>query len=96
MENTYYSPAEKTLFWVAGYTGDLNTIQVSEQVKYLVTHGTTFAEYANVDMGEVRTDVVRVSRRYKNMRVFWTVTETPPADAFEITNNWTMWNWLTD
>lgn len=99
MENLFYSENEKLAFWVSGY--DISSYNCSEIIKYLQS---TTLEAVNIldiptkNVKGISTYVIRESRRYKHMRVFYVTTEVCPKDAFVITNgdDWTMHKWLTD
>ena len=97
MKDLFYSPEEKTAFYVAGYTD--NSHLVENIVTMLTEHTKKFSAKVGVDPKAVKTDFITSSRRYKHMRVFYAGNiTTPPADAFVITaeNGWTMDKWLRD
>ena len=68
---------------MAGYTHDGNTSNVDEMLKSLNENASKFAEVANVQLSDVKTDYVTSSSRYKNMRIFYAKVDSPPAIAFE-------------
>lgn len=94
MDNLFYSPAEKILFWVAGYTD--NSDNVKEIIKMLAEKSLFFAKATRIFTKDVNTRVVLESSRYRDMRVFYAKCDNPPADAFQINtaNGWTMTKWL--
>lgn len=94
MKDLFYSPTEKLLFWVAGYTD--NTENVNKLVKMLDTLAMKFANKVLVKKSDVRTTFVTHSRRYKQMRVFYVKTDHAPKKAFSIGSDkgWTMNKWL--
>lgn len=85
----------KVLFWVAGYTADLNTDNAVAKINDLKNHATSFAEAINVPLEDVNTFEVRKSRRYQNMRVFYVkdFEGTLPPGTFEI-NHHTFSEWI--
>ena len=72
MKNLYFSSSENIIFWVAGYTADGNTGVAIDKARFLVEYAKEFANVTDVPLDMVFTFYVTNSRRYKNMRVFWT------------------------
>lgn len=99
MENLFYSPSEKILFYIAGYTDD------SRNVKDIISmYQNNYNFFYNIcGIKTINTYFVYKSTRYQNMRVFFCTTENPPTDAFNLSMNeqrkdqveWTMIKWLT-
>ena len=97
MRDLFYSENGKLAFWVSGYDSTYgNCIEV---MKYFDTYTKKAAEALNTPIENIRTDVIRESRRYKGMRFFYADRETAPENAFFINSNdnyWNMMKWLTD
>lgn len=90
MKDLFYSVKDKKLFWVAGYANEIN---VKSLISTLTNNYNYFYKICKVK--EINTDVLRKSRKYKDMRVYWCDTETIPEEAFVIKNDyWDMWKWL--
>lgn len=98
MKDLFYSWDEKILFWVAGYTADLNTDNVIEKNRDLLENALEFAGKAQCDVSSVKTFEILKSSRYKYMRVFYVNSDFCPSDAFVIgkgEHKWTMSEWLS-
>lgn len=93
-KNLFYSESENLLFWVAGYRD--NSLNVDDIISMLKENKNEFLKMGAV--GEIKTDIITNSRRYKHMRYFYCETKNPPKEAFSISNqnNWTMKKWLED
>lgn len=93
-KNLFYSPAEKLLFWVAGYDG--SSENVNDLIKMLGDKALLFANACFVHRRAVQTTFVTSSMRYKDMRVFYVKCDYPPKEAFSlgIAGDWTMDKWL--
>ena len=94
-----YTPADKMLFWVAGYTGDNNTDSLADKLKYLATDAQAFANKVGCPISEVKTYYNPNPPRYQYMRVYYIETETPHPEAFVFQNpnyEWTMHRVLTN
>lgn len=100
MKNLFYSASEKILFWIAGHTGDLNTDNPAQKIKFMQENTADFMRIsAEIKPEKIGTFEVTKSQRYKYMRVYYaTDIETPPAEAFCISgeNGWKMQNWIHD
>jgi len=96
IEDFFYSPKEKFVFWVAGYTD--NSLEVGNIIDMLKENTAEFKSHLkNVKIeGAVKTSVVEISRRYKNCRYFWATVNKPPPGVFKIGRSWTMHKWLQD
>lgn len=96
MEDLFYSVSEKKLFWIAGYTD--NSYNVKEIVSTLTNNRNYFIKNCKLTENTVvRTDYITQSSRYKSMRYFWVDNiETPPKDAFELGDDWTMDKWISN
>jgi predicted nucleotidyltransferase component of viral defense system len=100
-KDIFYSPNEKIVFYVAGYTD--NSYKVDECIKVL-KEGQLFLEkliskFQSIDTREVKSAYITKSRRYKSMRVFWIEgVNQAPRGAFVINSDggdyWNMWKWL--
>lgn len=91
-----YTPADKRLFWVAGYTADGNTSSVKEMVSSLLENAQLFANAAGCHVDDVKTYYNDRPPRYQYMRVFWIETETPPENMhFKWSEGWDMYKVLT-
>lgn len=95
MSNLHYTPSDKTLFWIAGYTADGNTTSVTEMVKSLTENAQKFAEMVGCELKDVQTIFNTKPPRYQYMRVFFITTDTPPPDAFKWDGDWTFNKVLT-
>ena len=100
-KNLMYTEKDNTIFWVAGYCKDLNTSNVNQKIDSLKENAKRFADHCGIDVSDVNTYEIRNSRRYKNMRVFYSQKfpmEDVPSDAFiyEDGNGWTMEKVLHD
>ena len=88
MNNLFYSVSESILFWIAGY--------VSDDAQSIIDAADKFSAIAKVSKSEIYIKDVLDSRKYKNMKVFFSTIEgTPPKEAF-ITSNYSMDEWLTN
>lgn len=94
MKNLFYSTKEKILFWITGYTRDLNTYNVKEICESLQKNQDNFKK--NGGEGVIKTKEITKSRRYKRMRVFWCKKENSEKEAFELGEDWTMDKWIGD
>jgi hypothetical protein len=47
-----------------------------------------------VKEGDIYCDEIIEPRRYKGMWYFSVHCETPPAEAFQLSKDWTMFQWL--
>ena len=94
MNNTYYSPSEKILFWIAGYTLMDNTNNVVEQIKSLSKDLSSFSTFAKVSPDKVNTFFCEESSHYKYMRVFYCETKEVPEGVFKLDDDWTMIKWI--
>ena len=97
MQNLFYTPLDKRLFWIAGYTADGNTNSVAQMCESLQDNAKKFAAVAGCDWEEVQTHYNDRPPRYQYMRIFFITTETPHKDAFicNAENGWTMDKWIT-
>ncbi|MBK7362627.1 MAG: hypothetical protein IPJ01_10065 [Micavibrio sp.] len=96
MEDLFYSTSEKKLFWIAGYTD--NSYNVKEIVSTLTNNRNHFIKTCKLpEKSLVRTDYITKSSRYKSMRYFWVDNiKTPPKNAFELGDDWTMDKWISN
>ncbi len=88
--NLHYTPNDKMLFWVAGYTADGNTDSVTEIVRSLTGNAQAFAAFVGCEPDQVKTFYNTQPPRYQYMRVFYIQTETPHPDAFVWNGEWTI------
>lgn len=93
MKNLFYSKSEKIAFWVSNY--GCSSSKVSEVVEWLKEKGGLAANAFGVELDAVRWYEITVSRRYKNMHVFYAETDVVPENAFELGEEWTMEKWLS-
>ena len=98
MENLFYSPRERILFLVAGYTDKPTKDNVKEIINILKSNTKKLAGVISACESRVYTFLVDKSRIYKNMRVFYIKTNMPPIrdEAFVISENTTMRKYLND
>lgn len=110
MENLFYSPADKHLFYIAGYTD--NSANVKDIISMYQSNYEFFYKICGVK--EIKTCFVEKSSRYKYMRVFYCITDNPPKEAYQLGMDkerekdllnqgyikeqieWTMIKWLTN
>jgi len=96
MKDLFYSPTEKRLFWIAGYTD--NSYCVKSIVSTLQNNTKFFLKQVNLpEKTQVNTDYITKSRRYKSMRYFWINELEPdrvPKEAFLLNEDWTMGSWI--
>ncbi|PRY33877.1 hypothetical protein CLV58_11926 [Spirosoma oryzae] len=94
MDNLFYVPAERILFWITGYTAFNNTSNLADKVRSLLSVGEKFSRGVGGDLEQVKTDLITKSSRYKHMQVFWLEGAENHPDAFELNGHWTMWEWI--
>jgi len=100
MKELFYSPLDKNLFWIAGYTD--NSYCVKNIISTLENNRNYFLKQTDLPKNtQVNTDYITNSRRYKSMRYFWVKDIEPenvPKEAFILTaeNDWTMYKWITN
>ena len=94
MKNLHYTPKDKMLFWVAGYTADGNTGSVTQKVKSLLDNAQIFADKVRCKIEDVQTLYNSFPPRYQYMRVFYVESNGHP-DAFVWDGEWTMGKVLT-
>ncbi len=96
MKDLFYSPTEKRLFWIAGYTD--NSCNVKEIISVLQNNTNFFLTQTKLPKNaQVKTDYITNSRRYKSMRYFWindVEVENVPEEVFLLGNDWTMYKWI--
>lgn len=92
-KNLYYSPSEKTVFWIAGYCDNIN---VGKQIKMLEKCRSEFAQMISniIRIDNMMSKEILHSDTYKHMRVFWMKWDTAPNGAMEIGDDWTMDKWV--
>ena len=85
MENLFYSEKEKIAFYITpGYWCD-NTDNVSEFIKLLEKERLKFAKMIKMArLDSIKSHKIDVSRRYKEMRVFYVEMDERPEGAFSI------------
>ncbi len=96
MKELFYSPSDKKLFYIAGYTDNSYCVKtiiasLSSQTKYFLK----FVGFP--DNTIVRTDYITKSSRYKSMRYFWindVDSEEIPEEAFVLNEDWDMYKWI--
>jgi len=91
-KDLFYAQKEKVAFWVAGYLD--NSSEVHKIIQTLTKAVEVFLREVPVESTTVCTLFVTQSRRYQQTRVFYAKTETAPAKAFVLTDDWTMQKWL--
>jgi hypothetical protein len=90
-QNLYYTPDDKMLFWVAGYTADDHTDSVVAKTEYLLENAQKFATKVGCKLDEVKTYYNNRPPRFQYMRVFYIKTESHKVDGvFEWGEGWTM------
>lgn len=98
MQNLFYSPKEKFLFWVSGY--DESSTNVKTIISTLTNQTLFFRNQTKYTGPSVHTFTVDKSSRYKHMRVYYCVIDKVcdivPLEAFDIGDSWTMINWVTN
>ncbi|PUB80903.1 MAG: hypothetical protein DBP02_19730 [gamma proteobacterium symbiont of Ctena orbiculata] len=89
MDNLYYSPKEKMVFWIVGY------------VDFSITHRRVpsvqiYAERFQKRLGakEVKTKIIK-SAGYKGKRLYFASMDRQPVGAFNIGEQRDMDNWLS-
>ena len=104
MNNLFYSPSEKILFWITGCPSMYGN--VSEFIKAIKENADEFADYAQVPFNSIYFDRITESRRYKFMMVYWVEDQTIKVDdevdsfirngkeVFNIGTGWTMQKWI--
>lgn len=98
MKDLFYSPLDKKLFWIAGYTD--NSYNVKEIISVLQNNLNFFLKQVKFPQNtQVNTEYITKSRRYKSMRYFWindVEIEKVPKEAFILTaeNDWSMYKWI--
>lgn len=70
MNDLFYSVNEGVLFWIAGYTADLNTENVIKQTKSLKKNAEKFAKVAGVDQKHVTRYVALVLNNIEAEKLF--------------------------
>lgn len=88
--NFFYTPNDKMLFWVAGYTADGNTSSVVEMSRSLLENAQKFADKVGCKLEDVRTLFNSRPPRYQYMRVFYIKSETGHPDAYVWSESWEM------
>lgn len=94
MEGLFYSTKEKKLFYIPPYychgTGELENLR-----KNLTDCESVLRKYQKE--GDIYCDLINVSRRYKSNWYFFSINcENPPKEAFQLGDNWTMFQWIRD
>ncbi len=96
MTDLFYSPTDKRLFWVAGYTD--NSYNVREIITVLESNMNFFLKEVKFAKNtKVKTDYITKSRRYKSMRYFYIENvelKDVPKDAFLLGEDWDMIKWI--
>lgn len=95
MRNLFYFSPEKCLCWVAGYSAQDHSANVSEMTESIRKNAEEFAGVAGVALEEVKSEYVTHSSRYKGMRIFYAVVDEPPASAF-VVDTMTMRKYICD
>jgi|GEM_PF-5342576 len=90
MDELFYSPKEKIVFWVTLGSSE----KVQEIISSLKRDAAKFAAFTKVASDAVHTMDVKESRQYKNKRVFYAQADTAPQGAFIISETSTMHTWL--
>lgn len=93
MDNLFYSPTENIIFQIVGYSAVDSTSNVNEIIERIRKEADEFAVISGVDYKDVRSDYIKVSQRYKNMRVYYAHAKVVPDSAFVIGGNWSMSKW---
>ena len=91
----YYSEHDKRLFWVAGYTD--NASGVDTHIRMLTAKRDIFLKMCGLESGNVKTEYVTKSTRYKSMRYFWIdeiESSEAPEEAYRLGSDWTMIKWI--
>jgi len=96
VKDLFYSESEKILFWIVGYID--NSDNVVEILHYLTKYATFLSDIAGNSFSDIKTLYIFSSRRYENMRVFYTKVDKIPEDVsiFNLNDEWTMMKWLFD
>ena len=93
----FYSESDKRLFWVAGYTD--NAASVDTHVNMLTAKRDIFLKMCGLESGNVKTEYVTKSTRYKSMRYFWIdkiESSAVPEEAYRLGSDWTMVKWIAN
>lgn len=95
MRTLYYSPKEKTLIWIIGYT-QIDHPNVVEVVKSLLKYAYDFIGITGCEMCDVKVDFIKESNRFKNMHIMYCEMERKdiPADTHVLENCENWWQWL--
>ena len=95
MENVLYSNKENIVFYIPGY---VDTCCVNEMIKVLEKGKQEIIKICkdmSIDEGQIQSYEIRISRRYKSMRVFYVKTPKMPEGAFSLGDDWTMDKWIS-
>ena len=93
MNNLFYSPTENIIFQIVGYSAVDSTSAVHEIIERLKKEADEFSAIAGVEYKDVRSDYIKVSQRYKNMRVYYSHAKVVPDSAFSISERWNFSKW---
>ena len=96
MRDLFYSPSEKILFLVIGYSAVDSTQEVLSIIEYMKEDIKLILDVINVHPSGIKTKQITKSQRYQGCRVYWTTVKDIPREAFVISaeNGWDMWKWL--
>lgn len=78
----HYTPGDKKLFWVAGYTRDENTDSVHDKLTAIAEYAQQFANMVGCKIEDVKTLYNTAPPRYQYMRVFYVSAENPHPEAY--------------
>lgn len=104
MKNLFYSPAEKILFWIAGYVAQPDNVY--QFINEITDSANEFGDYAQVPFKSINSIHITESQRYKFMRVYWVEDQTINVgnevdtfihngkEVFNIGTGWTMQKWI--
>ncbi|MES9944468.1 hypothetical protein [Candidatus Thiodiazotropha sp. CDECU1] len=89
MDNLYYSPSEKMVFWIAGYVDFTGTYRnIPNVMEYAEQFQRKFAAK------EVKTKIIK-SAGNKGKRLFFASIDSQPVGAFNIGERRNMDEWLS-
>ncbi|MES9968990.1 MAG: hypothetical protein ABW092_03090 [Candidatus Thiodiazotropha sp.] len=89
MDNLYYSPSEKTIFWIAGY---IDFSVRNRNIQNVRKYAERFQRKFGVKL--VKTRIIK-SAGHKGKRLYYTSVDSQPVGAFNIGERQNMNEWLS-
>jgi len=86
MNNLFYAPSEKRLFYITGY--------LNNSLSAINAQAAMFAKAVNCSVDQVNTFEVQHSQRYKYMQVFYVDNVETTDKAYSLNDNWGMYSWI--